>query len=671
MRLSLILCLIASLFFSCRQDESSLQTGDRIVIQNAYGEFVSAKRDNHPYLISETDLIEEAAVFKVKAIENDEFTLSDFENNPLFIKQDTLKWDTSSVFSKFRIDSVNDLPYLQSNLGLYFSSDSCFQIIRTNPTNGLIVHRLPPQNTFGGYLSNKDIVLIGLAFLLLLSLFNLSLIKKKHLSPFIVYSCLFIAHFLVGWFAINQFDFLAPWDEQFHALVGRNLSENPWTPKLYIENPIYPSTVWTHSELWLHKPPLFLYQIALSIKLLGASIFSVRFPSLLLMSLLGIIVYRLGILLFNNRVAMISSIIFCFSSYKIQLLFGMLATDHNDLSFLFYVSASIWSFVEYQSSKAKKYFGLLFIFAACAVLCKWLVGFMVYGTWLSFILLSKNSNKWLEIKCLLKNFGLSILLVLPWHIYTFIRFPDLSWHEMSQNARHFWEVVEGHSGSWHYYIDLLEVHYGFGALVIIGFILLSWFSAKNKPMVTALLLTLIVVFAFFSLAATKMMSFTYVLAAIISVLIAAGLDNLYISIKHFHPDKEKIIKPMYLLAVAIMTLMVLNLQELEKSYLNPRTGRNFYQQSDNYLHFRNELKKKMFVRLKSQIPEKAILFNCDYVSAISVMFFNPNLIAYNGIPDYGSYQNAIQSRYPIYIYDNGHLPWYFTANSQVKRIANY
>src|SRR5215203_5501659 len=72
-------------------------------------------------------------------------------------------------------------------------------------------------------------------------------------------------------------------DESFHAVVARNLLKHPLTPTL-IDRPVleYDYTDWLTNHVWLHKPIMPLWQIALSFALLGVNTFALRLPSAIL-----------------------------------------------------------------------------------------------------------------------------------------------------------------------------------------------------------------------------------------------------------------------------------------------------------------------------------------------------------------------------------------------------
>ena len=66
--------------------------------------------------------------------------------------------------------------------------------------------------------------------------------------------------------------YLHPWDERFHAVVAKRMLDDPFTPRLY------PDTVvaadygeWDRAHVWLHKQPLFMWCMSLSMAVFGSS----------------------------------------------------------------------------------------------------------------------------------------------------------------------------------------------------------------------------------------------------------------------------------------------------------------------------------------------------------------------------------------------------------------
>jgi len=76
---------------------------------------------------------------------------------------------------------------------------------------------------------------------------------------------LFFGSLMLGVFVALLDPFLVLWDEQYHALVAKNMIEHPLMPMLYV-NPIldYDYRNWLGNHIWLHKQPLFLWQMAVA-----------------------------------------------------------------------------------------------------------------------------------------------------------------------------------------------------------------------------------------------------------------------------------------------------------------------------------------------------------------------------------------------------------------------
>ena len=117
--------------------------------------------------------------------------------------------------------------------------------------------------------------------------------------------------------------FLHDWDERYHALVAKNLADNPLVPMLF-KTPVLPYDFqqWTLSHVWLHKQPLALWLMAGSIKIFGTTEFAVRFPSLIL-SLIGIyLTFRIATFFSNERTGLLAAFFQSINGLVIQIATG-------------------------------------------------------------------------------------------------------------------------------------------------------------------------------------------------------------------------------------------------------------------------------------------------------------------------------------------------------------
>ena len=140
-----------------------------------------------------------------------------------------------------------------------------------------------------GYTISQKLWLLAGLLLALASIISFAFDKKRWSLALLTAGgfCLFV-------FAAISTPFLYCWDERFHALVAKNCMDHPFSPTLYSEWPIdnvYPEgswseTSWHHGYVWLHKQPLFLWQIALCFKLFGVSLFTLRLPSVIMATMM-------------------------------------------------------------------------------------------------------------------------------------------------------------------------------------------------------------------------------------------------------------------------------------------------------------------------------------------------------------------------------------------------
>src|SRR5690554_3270454 len=74
--------------------------------------------------------------------------------------------------------------------------------------------------------------------------------SKKDKSALITLVCGIV---MLGFFMANLDPFLVLWDEQYHALVAKNIVSNPLKPMLYAD-PVLPYDFadWTKNHIWLH-----------------------------------------------------------------------------------------------------------------------------------------------------------------------------------------------------------------------------------------------------------------------------------------------------------------------------------------------------------------------------------------------------------------------------------
>lgn len=516
---------------------------------------------------------------------------------------------------------------------------------------------------FAYFTQNQFIPLLISVAILILSVFSYS--AKKNRTDLVL---LFLGSAGFGFFMANLDHFLILWDEQFHALVAKNLIANPLKPVL-IKDPIlgFNYKNWSGNYIWLHKQPLFLWQIALSLKLFGFNALAVRLPSVILHSIAVLMIYRIGKITHSENTGFFGALFFAVAFYPLELVAGRFTTDHNDLSFLFYVLASFWAWFEYQQSQKKYFLILIGLFAGCAVLVKWLPGLLIFAVWF-FSLGADNKRNWIRPKSyipLITSFSVSLFIFLPWQIFIIMKYPLESAYEFSFNTRHFFEPLENHGGNiWFHYHAFKDI-YGSGdaiPFIYLAGIIVLLIKTKSNAYRIAIAAAITITYTFYTLAATKMTSFCVIVSPFAFLGIGALTDFLLsILRKKIRFSKfELIFQPILLL---IICFYLLNLSKIQNHHTD-------WKPNDNHNRIA-EIKEMDFIdKLKTELGnDKYVVFNARVriFGHIPVMFYT-DYLAFDIIPTLEQLKRAKAAGYKIAIYDNDSLPGYVKQSTDIVKI---
>lgn len=435
---------------------------------------------------------------------------------------------------------------------------------------------------------------------------------------------------------ISLDDFLHNWDERYHALVAKNMMENPFSPMLRVQ-PIldYDYKAWCCNHIWLHKQPLFLWQMAISMKIFGVNTIALRLPSALMSALLVFPVFRIGSLVFSRQIGYIAAVLTAFSYYQSELVSGSFGMDHNDMAFCFYVMMSIWAFYEFcQNRKDWKWLVFIGLFSGLAILTKWLTGLLVYSGWGMLIFLDLIKNRKIEfnaVKDLLSALFLTCIIFIPWQIYTNNEFPEESRHEMAYNTKHVWEAVEGHTGNVFFYLNKMDFHYGYGYyILIIAGLLLSLKYLKRREY-GSLLTFILVPFLFFSIIVqTKLPSYTFFISPLLLLISALTFSVILNNIP------SKLLKSLFLIVIALICLRIPEIKRLRQE--NRTDFVILSSNKDHKLH-----NTSIYKKLDTLVPEEYVVFNCKSMEDVEAMFYSSRNVyswtmteeQYNGLKSKG------------------------------------
>lgn len=268
------------------------------------------------------------------------------------------------------------------------------------------------------------------------------------------------------------------WDEGFHAIVARNLTKHPLKPTLYDQPWLqYDYKGWGVNHVWLHKPPVALWEICISHFIFGINAFALRFPSAISLVLSAWLTYRIASDLFDKKAGLIAAFFQAFNRFLFQSVHGYRFSDHIDIALLLWVQVSCWFLLRAIRSGKRRNYILSGIAMGIAYLSKSYLALITFG--IAFVVWFvewykqrrhrkksetenqvtteiQESNVGSSYKPMayirLKDVGLllltGILTVAPWVTYCLIKYPKEFLWEHKRVIDHLNTNVENWAAAW-------------------------------------------------------------------------------------------------------------------------------------------------------------------------------------------------------------------------------
>ena len=175
--------------------------------------------------------------------------------------------------------------------------------------------------------------------------------------------------------------------------------------------------------LYFYKPPLFYWLEALSIKIGGLYLFTLRVPNALLAIMGCLFTYLTGTKLYSKRTGIFSALVLGTS----LLYFGMGQIITMDMAVSVFITGALFCFIVGVKEKPSYKKSLLcygfFLFLSLGVLTKGLIGIVIPGLIIFLWLLLCNQWKKCSNFPLWKGFFLFAILTIPWHLLAAIATP--------------------------------------------------------------------------------------------------------------------------------------------------------------------------------------------------------------------------------------------------------
>jgi len=419
--------------------------------------------------------------------------------------------------------------------------------------------------------------------------------------------------------------YLHEWDERYHALVAKNLLQNPLKPMLYT-NPLlgYDYKNWTANHIWVHKQPFSLYSMALSMLVFGKNTLALRIPSILLSTTSILASYKIGKILASKKVGVFAAFLFSINGLIIEMTAGRVSTDHIDVFFFSLITIAIYFLLRSVEQKSKISLAIGSIITGLAILSKWLPALIALPVWFIYAYHKQN------FKNLFKDLILFILIVLtvvtPWQLYIQNAFPIESAWEYEYNKRHIFEALESHGKPFYYHFDRMRIIFGEIIYLPLTWLVVSAFKQKpNKNLSKSIIaIWILIPYFFFSYATSKMQG--YILFCSSAIFIMTGM--FFYELESY---KTKYIRSKNIILILLIALPIRYSIERIKPFSN----------RDRNPEWIKEMKQ-----IDTEKTNQAVVFNCKF--PIETMF-HTNLIAYESIPDIKKLKSIRSMGYEIYI----------------------
>lgn len=323
---------------------------------------------------------------------------------------------------------------------------------------------------------------------------------------------------------------LAPWDERYHAVVASHMIKEPLKPTLY-RDPVMPYDIraWTGNHVWLHKPPLTMGLMALSLKTFGHHEMAVRVPSAVLCSFEPVMIALLTSSFLGPAAGWFAGFLNAINGYLIELASGRVATDHTDALMTFWVLLAVFCGIWAQRTRPIAGGILAGLAMGASILTKWWTGLIA----LPVVFLYDWGDRGLRSAIVRATAMLSMALtvVAPWEFHIRAHYPEEVHVATREHFAHFTDsLAGGPAGEYWLHFKNLPKIYG---IMIIGAIVLfiaRWIRFRSDRgqflKGSSIFVWWIVPYVVFSIAETKMSGLVMVSSGALFVMAAFFREEL-------------------------------------------------------------------------------------------------------------------------------------------------
>jgi 4-amino-4-deoxy-L-arabinose transferase-like glycosyltransferase len=300
-------------------------------------------------------------------------------------------------------------------------------------------------------------------------------------------------------------------DEQTYSQWGYYMSKtgdylNPWA--------------FGALSLWIGKPPLYFWLMAVAYEVFGASNFSTRFWSPVFGVLSCVATFYLGKKLFNRAVGFLSAVVLStFFSFFAFARHAML-----DVPLIFFMLASMFFFVLSEESGKRMSFALLSgLSFGLALMTKQAIALLIPVILVVYLVVTRRSLRSVFSRRFAVFLGVGVLVVLPWLVYMVLRYGQSFWDVFLfySNVTRAVAPIEGHGGDIFFYFNFLITQENpvWVAILPFAFAFSVYQSVRGRSREDALVVVwVVVVLGLFTAVQTKL--YWYILPAFPAFAIA-------------------------------------------------------------------------------------------------------------------------------------------------------
>lgn len=274
-----------------------------------------------------------------------------------------------------------------------------------------------------------------------------------------------------------------------------------------------------YGNFWYDKPPMYYWLVAGAFKIFGVGEFAARFPSAFLAVAASILVYLSGRKLFNDRVGLLAALVLATSLEYFYL--SKAAVTDSTLTFL--ITGALLAFL------LRKHY-LFYVCAALAVVTKGPIGLFFCGIIVVLYLVFTGDLSIIKRMKVVSGTALFIGIATPWYLimYYYHGMDFITTFLGFHNFTRFLQPEHTTGSQWYFYIPVLI--FGFfpwTAFLVQGFIAGCREKGPETKKIKFLVIWASVVFLFFTLSQTKLVSYILPMYPPLALLIGWYFDKVW------------------------------------------------------------------------------------------------------------------------------------------------